>query len=339
MRVGLKPDTLLDRVAIAAGLVPAPIFEAYFAAGMARAVMAGIRLGVFRALEQQPDDAAGLARRLNLDERGLDVLLEALADLDYVRRRKARYRLTRRAKSAVPGHRSVDRWTGEFGQDMWEAFGSLEEAVRTGEHQGLHSQDPDDPYWGRYMRGLEQLARLSAPRVAKLIGAEDPKRLVDLAGGHGAFAVALCERHPHLRATVVELEGAARHGRELVAARGMAGRITYAVGDLFATDLGTGADLVTAHNIVHHFDAAQNVRMLTRARAAMRPGGTVAVFDLERGGGQPGALTGLLFYVTSGARTWTGDEMAGLVRSAGFADVRVRRHPEIPGSFVVLGTA
>ena len=58
------------------------------------------------------------------------------------------------------------------------------EAVRTGETSGLHSRDPDDPYWERYMRGLFDLTRLSGDDVAQMIPGRNPKRMLDLAGGH-----------------------------------------------------------------------------------------------------------------------------------------------------------
>src|SRR5688500_11333686 len=78
---------------------PAPYFDTWIAVLGARAVMAASRLGVVDALAERPDDAAGLAERLKMDARGLDVLLEALRSLDYARRRRdGRYRLTRSAR-------------------------------------------------------------------------------------------------------------------------------------------------------------------------------------------------------------------------------------------------
>ena len=90
----------------------------------------------------------------------------------------------------------------------------------------------------------------------------------------------------------------------------MADRIEFVVGDMFTTDLGEGYDVATAFQILHHFDEDVNVELLTRAREALRDGGTVAVLEQERPptgerGSTIGALTGLLFYATSRARTYT----------------------------------
>jgi hypothetical protein len=82
--------------------------------------------------------------------------------------------------------------------------------------------------------------------------------------------------------------------------------------------------------------------MLRRAREALRPGGTMAVLDLERAdpgkrGTQIGTLTGLLFYVTSHARTYSRHELEGFLQAAGFEHVRSRHHLRLPGSVLVLG--
>ena len=56
-------------------------------------------------------------------------------------------------------------------------------------------------------------------------------------------------------------------------------------------------------------------------------------------GTQIGTLTGLLFYVTSHARTYSGSELEEFLEAAGFERVRSRRHPRLPGSVLVLGRA
>ena len=284
MRVGTKPDSIPERLALAAGTIPTPLLETFEAMAMARAIMAGVSLGIFDALAEQPDDADRLARRLKLDRAA---------------RRSCWWRSTRSGTSSPASGRyrnapavekfvlpdsptTLRAYVGDFNRDMWDEFSRVEEAIRTGESSGLHARDPDDPYWERYMRGLFDLTRLAGDDVARMIPARNPKRMLDLAGGHGGYAIAMCRRHSDLTATIVELEGAARIGREIVREQGMADRIEFVVGDMFTTDLGEGYDLATAFQILHHFDEDVNVELLTRAREALRDGGTVAVLEQER---------------------------------------------------------
>jgi len=347
MRVSAHAENPFERAAMAiGGIVPTPLFDSYVALMMARTIMAGVSLGVFEALAERPDEAAGLARRCGLDPKGTDILLTALHALGYVRERDGTYENAPETRRWLlrGAERSQADWTGRFGYDMWEAFGELEHSVRTGESQRMHEMADDDPYWERYMRGLFDLSKLTADLLARQIGAKDPRRLLDLAGGHGGYAMALCRRHPGLEATIVELEGGARIGRTIVEENGFAERISYRVGDFFELDLGRDFDVATAFQIVHHLEPDQNVELLRRARAALRDGGTMAVFDLERpppgkAGTQIGTLTGMLFYITSNARTYTADEIASWFDAAGFSRVRRKRDPRTAGSVLVLGRA
>ena len=346
MRVATKAENVPERLALAAGVVPTPLLETFEAMAMARAIMAGASLGVFDALAERPDDAAGVARRLGLDERGADILLVALHALGYVEHRDGRYRNAPAVERFVlpDSPQTLRAYVETFNRDMWDELARVEDAVRSGETTGLHSRPPDDPYWERYMRGLFDLTRLAGDDVARMIPARGVRRMLDLAGGHGGYAIAMCRRHPELTVTIVELEGAARIGREIVREQGMADRIDFLVGDMFEADLGEGYDVATAFQVVHHFDEDQGVELLTRARESLREGGTVAVLEQERPppgerGSTIGALTGLLFFVTSRARTYTADELSTFVEAAGFDRVRQRRSQRFPGHVLVTGRA
>ena len=344
MRVATKPDSVPERLALSAGVIPTPLLETFEAMAMARAIMAGVSLGIFEALAEQPDDADGLARRLRLNPQGTDILLVALHALGYVEERRGRYRNAPPVERFVlPNSRqSLHAYIGDFNEDMWEAFSRTADAIRTGQDAAMHSLPADDPMWERYMRGLFDLTRLAGDDVAKMIPTRNPKRMLDLAGGHGGYAIAMCRRHRNLTVTIAELEGAARIGREIVREQDMADRIGFLVGDMFETDLGEGYDVATAFQILHHFDEDRNVELLTRAREALREGGTVAVLEQERPpegerGSTIGALTGLLFYVTSRARTYTAAELSTFIEAAGFNRVRQRRSQRFPGHVVITG--
>lgn len=346
VRVGLKAENPFERVGIAAGIAPDPLFDAYFALMMARTLIAGSTLGVFDALAERPDDAAGLAARLELDATGLDVLLPALHALGYVDGRDdGTYAVSGRTRrTLLPGARVPVRDWMRFSADMWDAFSGLEDKLRGDAPQDIHDKPAGDPYWERYMRGLFELSKLQRGDVARAIGARSPQRLLDIAGGHGGFAMALCDRHEGLRATIADLEGAARIGRAIVEEEGYADRIAFRVGDVLKGDLDGPYDLVTAFSIVHHFTPERNVELLARAREALRPGGRMAVYELERPepgdrGSQIGTLTGVLFYVTSRARTYSASELSGFLRDAGFERVRTKRMLRAPGNVLVLGDA
>ncbi len=348
MRLSVRPDTVPEAVGLKVGMVPEPVFESYVALMQARTLMVAWKVGIFDALQAGPASAGELAGRLELTEAGLDVVLPALQALGYVDGAPGgHYALSGKGRRTLTdaGRQAVTDWMA-FCADMWEAFDGLEDVMRGGPAQDIHGFAADDPYWERYMRGLLQISRVSATDVARAIGAprRSTRRLLDVAGGHGGYAMALCRRHRRLHATIVELEGAARIGRRIVAEAGFADRIELVTRDMHTGDLGAGYDIALAANILHHLDRDTAVALLRRMRAALVPGGRLAVFEQERPpdgvtGTQIGTLTGVLFHITSGARTHTAGELTGMLADAGLREVRVKHLVRAPGQMLVLGRA
>jgi len=69
VKIGIIPENLVERLALALGLVPAPAIEAWFSFMLARAIMAGTKLGVFEALADGPLACDEVAERYGTDRR------------------------------------------------------------------------------------------------------------------------------------------------------------------------------------------------------------------------------------------------------------------------------
>lgn len=345
MRVYVKPTTATERLALRLNLAPVPVGEVLFSLPLARTVMAGVRLGVFRRLAQGDASVDDLVRELGLTSEGARLLLGGLASIDHVEESGGRWSLTKSARPWLdPASETYVGTFIEHSYDYWQWWDRLENLLTTGESVEIHGDDPGDPHWRRYIVGQFELARLSAPEVAKAVALpKEPRSLLDVAGGHGWFSAALCKRHPTLTSTVVDLPGSAAIGREIIADNGMSDRVHHHEGDMFEADLGGPHDGALAFNIIHHFDPPTCVRLLRRIRETLKPGGTVAVLDLfmPKAGRPPdaAAFLGLFFHLTSGAATYSPDDLASWLAEAGFSKpkrVRIRR---LPGQTLYLATA
>ena len=337
MRPALKAQTPVERVAIALNIAPIPAGEALFEPAAARVLVAGVRLGVFERLASRSMRSDALAGELGTEPAATALLLESLAGLGYLSGDDGGYTLAKRARKWLDPTSDtyvgtyIDN-TGDYG-DWWM---KLEDVVRTGRGVEIHEFPPDHPHWGRYIRGQFELARLSADEVAsKLRVPDQPRSLLDIAGGHGWYSAALCKRHPTLHARVLDLEASARVGREIIAEHGLSDRVEHEVGDLVTSDLGGPHDVVLTFNIIHHLDRDQIAALAARVHAALAPGGTWAVLDYFRPdrGDRAGAsaLLGLFFCLTSSAATYRGRDILEWMNGAGFASTRrvpIRRLPD-----------
>jgi ubiquinone/menaquinone biosynthesis C-methylase UbiE len=338
VRPGLLPDNPLERIAIRMNLAPVPDGHAMLGMPMSRVTIAGVRMGVFECLARGPATADAVARDIEATPEGTLLLLESLAALDQVERERGTYLLSRSARKWLDP--ASDTYIGthiENCGDYWDWWDRLEDVVRTGQGVEIHEFPPDDPHWHRYIRGQFELARLTAPEVARALRLPPgPRRLLDVAGGHGWFAAELCRRHPGLHATVLDLPASAAVGREIIAEQGMAERVTHVEGDMMSADLGGPYDGALCFNIVHHLSPEENVELLRRINAALSPGGTLAVLDLfmppPDTRADVGAMLGLFFYLTSSAATYTEDQLREWLAAAGFdrpRRIKLRRIPNL----------
>jgi O-methyltransferase domain/Dimerisation domain len=337
MRPGLKPQNPLERLVLGLNLAPVPAGEALFEPAAARILVAGVRLGVFERLAGGGMTTEALAAELGTEPRATELLLESLAGTGHLTRNGGGYALSKKARKWLdPASDTyigtyVDN-TGDYG-DWWM---KLEDVIRSGKGVEIHEFPPDHPHWGRYIRGQFELARLSAGEVAsKLRVPQQPRSLLDIAGGHGWYAAALCNKYATLHARVLDLEASARVGREIIAEHGLSDRVEHQVGDLFTSDLGGPHDIVLTFNIVHHLDPDQIADLARRVHAALRPGGTWAVLDYFKpdGGSSSSAhaLLGMFFFLTSSAATYREREVQAWMTGAGFASTRrvqIRRLPD-----------
>lgn len=314
-----------------------------------RVLCAAVELGVFESLSSGPLTGAAIARRIGADELGTILLLEALDALGYVKNKNERYVntpmtvkwLLRESPATLVGGIPF------FESMVFDRWGCLAESIRRGKPvvPGYDWLDQHSGAWRTYQEGMIAVARMAADEVvARVKLPRSPQRLLDVAGGHGLYSVKFCRRFPALSATVFDLPQALEVARETIAAEQMNDRVTVREGEIWADDLGDGYDVALLFNIIHAYLPAKNVELLRMVARALSPGGSVVIMD-QVTGTVPGAmakalarLQGLNYFNDLGAKTYTFDEIAGLLTDTGFTKLRQIRLRRIPGFGLVVGT-
>jgi 2-polyprenyl-3-methyl-5-hydroxy-6-metoxy-1,4-benzoquinol methylase len=205
----------------------------------------------------------------------------------------------------------------------WRWIDRLGDFVRTGEPLDVHgAMTPDD--WRVYQRGMRAQAGLLGEWLPRRLPMPAGARsMLDIGGSHGYLSVALCRKHPALRAVVLDLPEAVAQAAPLLAAEGMGDRVVHRAGNVLTEDLGSEQyDLILAFSLVHHFDDDTNRALAAKCARALRPGGIYVIGDLVRPESPSGASAMDLFYdlyfaLTSRSGLWSFAEMAEWQRSAG----------------------
>jgi SAM-dependent methyltransferase len=336
MRLALTSDHLVEWLALRLGLVPTPAAEAWAGMALSGVLVAATRVGLTARLARTPVTTAQASHELGLDLTATQLLLDCLQSVGHVTCRAGQYRLSRSARRWLdPDSRlSVARFVAG-NCDYWQWWSSLPEVLQTGTPASHHDAGPDDPYWDRYIHGQHELARLSAAEVARRLRVPaGSTSVLDIGGGHGWYCAELCLRHPQLQATVLDLPGGARVGRQIIAAAGLADRVQHRDGNALDADLGSGYDIVLCFNLVHHLTPAQIVDLFTRVHSALAPGGSMAVLDAfaprSRRISPSAATLGMFMYLSSGTRCYAIADLHLWLAQAGFdapQRIPVRRIP------------
>ena len=183
-----------------------------------------------------------------------------------------------------------------------------------------------DPDQARMFTTAQHAGSLAAARVlADRLDLVEARELLDVGGGSGAFAIALCAANPSLRATVLDLPAVLTVAVEHCAATDLTDRITLLPGDATRNEWPAGQDVVLMSYLLSALDDEQIDLVLARAAASLNPGGRLVVHDfvLDDDGVGP-RFTALWFlqYLAyhPGGVSFSAAELAGRLRARGFVD-------------------
>jgi demethylspheroidene O-methyltransferase len=300
-------------------------------------LFACVKLDLFRAIGLEALTTAEVAARVGLAPEAAERLLRAAATL----------RLTEKRDDGLWG-------LGDLGAAMLGAPGVTEMV----EHHAALYADLADPvallknrggrigdFWA-YSRNAaagaltpEKVADYSALMAASqatfvedVIGAYPfarRRRLLDVGGGEGQFVRAVAKAAPGLGLAVFDLPGVAALARERFAADGLGDRAQAWGGDFFADPFPDGYDLISLIRVCFDHDDGPALKLLTRLRAALPPGGELLVAETMAGtpGAEPvgDAYFGFYLLAMGSGRPRTAAELTELLTKAGFGRVREAR--------------
>ncbi|HEY5565056.1 MAG TPA: class I SAM-dependent methyltransferase [Rhodothermia bacterium] len=342
MKLDVVHESLLEWALLASGAIPRPLAHTMIAMLMSRTILAAVKVGVFEELQSGPRSTESLSSKCGMDRRACEKILRALSGLGYVTAGSQGYELTPMSRKWLGSNTKSDLTEALLHRylDM-KLMNHAEEYLRSGESVDFHRiLSADD--WRIYMSGQRAQAALTIPELVKRTPLpEGGITMLDLGGGHGLFADAMCRKHPGLQAAVLDLPEALDASDHT----GLSDRIRFIRGDVLETNLETDRyDLVFAGNLLHHFDESRIREIVLRAASSLKSGGVLVVadffeFDTSKSPSQIPALLDFYFAVTSGGGALSPSLLKDWMREARLDRVRVVKLQSVPGMGLVIGTA
>jgi cyclopropane fatty-acyl-phospholipid synthase-like methyltransferase len=292
-------------------------------------------VGLFPLLEKAPLTAGEIAQALKLSPRATEALAGIVAALGFLVQHDGRFHLTDVARNfllpssptywggmlqfarGVPvTHEALlaalrkDRPRGGTMEEMWEEH-EMEPALAKAFTAAMHSRS--------FHLGVAAAQRV--PEFARV------KRLLDVAGGSGCFSIALAQRHPQMRCTVMELKQVATLARGYIAEHGVGDRVDTLVANMFKDPWPAGYDAAFFSNIYHDWDRPESLHLTKRTFDALPKGGRIFIHELLLADTKDAPLVAItdsmvMMLFTAGKQRTAG-EFESILVEAGFRDVAV----------------
>lgn len=290
-----------------------------------------VRAGLFRRLEGGTQSLDALAEQCGLPRARLERLLDAAAALDLIESLPGERYALGELGAAMCGNDGVEALIRHH-DALYEDLAEPLELIRDVEFEGRLRR-----YWAYAAAGDGQLDEQAVNGYSDVMAASQSfvaaqamqaidfgtaRRVLDVGGGAGAFAIAIARRWPDLEITVADLPAVALLAERRIAAAGLSDRVGVAPLDVFSDPLPQGYDLVTFVRILHDHEDDSVTRLLAAAAAALEPGARIAVIEPMADDSRAGRLIDAYFSIyllaMGQGRPRRFDTLARFLESAGF---------------------
>ncbi len=291
-------------------------------------LLTAVKLDLFSALDGRGDSPAGLARRLALNERALNLLVNALVAMRVLTEQDglvantsvARKHLMKTSPDYV-GHLLI------LHDSEWANWGSLEETVRTGiapVRQHLFETNPE--MGANVLAVLDRVGRGSGVNLAKSLQLDGGEHVVDVGGGAGTNAIAFCRAYPHLTATVFDLPQTLKVTERYIREAGLEDRIALKPGNFHTDSWGGSYDLALLSDVLHYQNHHANALLVKKSFSSLKPAGRLVIKDrfLDPGRTSPAWTTAFAVHImvnTEEGECFTAQEAMDWMTQAGFESV------------------
>lgn len=300
-------------------------------------LLACVQLRLFDLLlAEGPQTPDSLARRLKLPPEGAERLVKAAVSLRLLQARPhGRVGLGPLGAplAANPGLTAMVEHHAALYRDLADPLALLRGGPPGGglaDYWPYAGTDAPQALPPERLAAYSELMAASQPLVAEQVLQAYPlqrhRRLLDVGGGHGAFACLAAAAAPALQVQVFDLPGVAAEAVRRFEQAGLAARCSAAGGDFFRDPLPAGADVATLLRVVHDHDDARVLGLLRAVRRALVPGGCLLLAEpladtpgAERMGH---AYFGLYLLAMGRGEPRSEARLRALLAEAGFVGVR-----------------
>jgi 2-polyprenyl-3-methyl-5-hydroxy-6-metoxy-1,4-benzoquinol methylase len=332
-----------------AGPGPEHIMQVGLGFWASKTLLSAVEMEVFTELAKRPEDLATLQGRLGIHPRSARDFFDTLVALGFLRRVDGRYANTPASDTYLDKHKPtyIGGMLEMANQRLYEHWSHLTTALRTGKQQNEAKDGSGSPFEAMYadparlktflaaMTGISRGANLA---IAKRLPWGQYLTFADVGTAQGDLAVQIALENRHLNGFGYDLAEVGPIFEEYVEQNGLSSRLRFRAGNFFEDSL-PKVDVITMGHILHDWNLDEKKMLLSKAHAAVSPGGAVVIYDSiiddDRSQNAFGLMMSLNMLIeTPGGFDYTGRDCIAWMKEARFRETRVE-HLLGPDSMVI----
>lgn len=257
---------------------------------------AAVKLDLFTSVGEHTMTAGEVAGAIEGDNRATAMLLNALVAMELLEKKGNRFANTPLSRTFLS--KASERYIGYMimhHHHLVQSWAQLDVAVKTGRPTRGDAVSGDEERRESFLMGMFNIAMGIAPTVAGDIDLKGRKRLLDLGGGPGTYAIHFCMANPELEATVFDLPTTRPFMEQTVDRFNLTDRISFQPGSYLTDEVPGRYDAAWLSHVLHGEGPDDCLAMIQKTVSAIEPGGLIIIHEFILENSMDGPLFPALF--------------------------------------------
>jgi 3-hydroxy-5-methyl-1-naphthoate 3-O-methyltransferase len=322
---------------------PDAIFQIATGFWASKALMAAVELELFTKLSGGKQmTLKELQQTLEMKERPTDVFVSALASLgllQVIRKNDGERLFANSPVSEIFLDKSKVSYMGDiitmFDKRLYKAWDKLVESLKSnkpvnaadgGGAEAIFDQAKSKQAIGEIQKFIHAMHGVSigpAMQLPRMYDFSKHRRMMDIGGGSGVYAIQVVKANPHMIATVLDLEAVCQVAEQYIKIHNLQDKINTKPFDFFKEDIPKGYDVAFLSLILHDYSEEKGIALLKKIYNSLADDGVVVISEWllndEKTGPAASALMGLNMIIeTYGGKNYSYAEIVDMLNQAGF---------------------
>ena len=275
-----------------------------------RILLTAFELDIFTVLKKSSKTSAAVAKTIITDLRATDRLMNALCAIGFLEKKNDLFKNTSFSSNFfVKGE--PEYMSGIMHSvNQWDTWSTLTSCVRKGtsvSKRPKNINDRDNSWLEAFISAMHYRASRQAASIIDKIELNGVKKVLDVGGGSGAFAMAFVKASKDISATVFDLPNVTPITLKYIKDEKMTKKVDTVSGDYNKDVFPKAYDIVFLSAVIHINSYKNNVKLIKKCVASLNKGGKIIIQDQVMNNDRINPSTGALFALNMLTGTQEGD--------------------------------